>query len=282
MSSAQFPTLRPGQAFLQPGSEIENTREGLGRQIMKLIGLGSSFTAGSSLQLINYATLVSVSPKSPSPLAPSLGLYSSKIKYGKGGLAEMSLEFRGLSPGLSNPPPPVYETRRTTSNEPLQTHPKWESAIAGTPAAPINGARFVSNGVNSKGDPSLSYSPGVANSGIFVGYPPADTGFNANIATFDQFIARTSDGKRNPWVGREDYRAVNLIFQKTYTSFSPPNDAANVGYFSAPDGPAPAAPPNFDWFFLGETSTDEASIYRNQASWQLVPVDDAARIIYSA
>jgi len=260
----QYPTIVPGTCYGQPDGSFKTTREGLASAKERFFGLYKDFVKGGYLTVLGTSTpgqIISRVYKTAHPDFPSLLVYDSDVKRGKAGTGWLDVEYRGLDPALHEIPPPVYTRERTTGNEPLITHPKWITDIAGTPAAPLNGAQFVSVTGNVE-----SFNPGVS------GGP--DSGFNAATAIFKQWLASSI------MAGRDDYLAPGAVFLKTYTSFSSPQEMDFVGKFQKPDGPAPIPPEGYDWFFLGETSSDEAGLFRNQASWKLAPTDKGTQIIY--
>lgn len=251
----QYPSDTP--ILAQSGWQFRASRDGLASFRQKFRGPALTLLAGIfSSQFSGGTYSVSRGYRSPHPLFPSLGVYSAEVTGGKGlnNIGTLDMEWRGLDPRSNQIPPPVYELDRSTGNEPLETHPKWVTDIAGKPSAPKNSA-------------------------IFVG-PDGTISTDDATATFKEFAAVGTDGQKNPWVGRSDYLVAGSIFKKTYCSYSPPGDMGSVGHFSSPDGPAPSPPAGYDWFFLGESYTDESAIYHITASWRLVPTDDAAQIIY--
>jgi len=262
----QYPGIMPGTCYIQPSGKFKSTREGLASASERYFGLYKDFVAGKILQVLGSGTTgqtVSRVYKASHPDFPSLLAYDSNVTRGKAGTGWLDIEFRGMDPafGQSQIPPPVYTRERSTGNEPLMTHPKWITDIAGTPHAPLNGAQFISVTGNVE-----SFNPGVS------GGP--DPGFNEATATFHQWLSNSI------MAGRDDYLAPGMVFLKTYTAFSDSKDASQVGKFSKPDGPAPTPPEGYDWFYLGETSTDEAGLFRIQASWKLCPTDKGTKIIY--
>jgi hypothetical protein len=242
-------------------AEIHSEPTGLTATTEKFSGFYNDLVSNNVLNLLGGGK-INRSYLSPHPDFPSLLAYGVKIIRRPGiinGL--LSIEYRGLDPALSFPPPPIYTIETTTGNEPISTHPKWVSQIAGTATVPLNGAQFVSYDVS-----GANYNPAPA-----AGNPGT---YQAANAVFFQWL------NGSIFTGVEDYLAAGIIFKKTYTSFGNPGDASSVGSFSSPSGPAPNLPANYNWFFLGETSEDNAGLYRNEATWKAVPTGDAANIIY--
>jgi hypothetical protein len=240
---------------------VQSEPTGLTSTVEKYSGFYNDIVTNNVLTLLGGGS-ISRAYLSPHPDFPSLLAYGVKIKRRPGLLnGLLSIEYRGLDPALSYPPPPIYNIERTTGNEPLMTISNWTTEIAGTATAPKNGAQFV------------SYDKTGAN------YNPAPAGgnpgtFDATTAVFYQWLAGSI------FAGIEDYLAAGIIYKKSYTSMTLPNDASQVGSFDDPDGTPPTLPDDYAWFFLGETSEDNAGIYRNEATWKSVPTGPAATIIY--
>lgn len=78
----------------------------------------------------------------------NLALDSKRVLYDEGGQAHLQLVWAGVGGSTSTPilPDPVWFLKRTPSEEPIDTHPDFET-FAGTPAAPLNGAKFDANGL---------------------------------------------------------------------------------------------------------------------------------------
>lgn len=250
-----------GQVGRWTGAELHSEPTGLAATTEKFSGFYNDIVTNNNLNLLGGGT-INRAYKSPHPDFPSLLAYGVKIVRRPGiinGL--LTIEYRGLDPSLSYPPPPVYTVETTTGNEPLATHPLWTPQIAGTATTPLNGAQFV------------GYDKTGAN------YNPAPSGgnpgtFDASTAVFFQWL------NGSIFTGIEDYLAAGVVFKSRYVTLGGAADASNVGTFSEPDGPAPTLPDNYDWFYLGITSEDMAGIYTNDAQWKAVPTGPAATIIY--
>lgn len=259
-----WPTLQVGR---WSGAELHSEPTGLAATVEKFSGYYNDIVTNNNLNLLGGGT-INRSYLSPHPDFPSLLAYGVKIVRRPGTInGLLTIEYRGLDPALSYPPPPIYTVEVTTGNEPLQTHPLWTAQIAGGPNVastvpyPINGAQFV------------SYDKTGAN------YNPAPAG--GNPGTYDP-----TTGVFYQWLGNSifagitDYLAAGIVYKKRYTTLSLPGDLSQVGSFSDPDGPVPSLPDNYAWFYLGENSEDNAGIFSNTASWKAVPTGPAASIIY--
>jgi len=249
---------------LQPDYELETSREGVAKLTVNYIGIYSTLQA-------SYLA----SPKSPSGRFPSLLLYGSKVKRMRGQMGMLTLEYRGLDPNLNSPPPPIWSLQTNLSNEPIQTHPKWITDIAGTAQNPLNASIWL----DVKGNTSIgAASPGGA--ALYYDSTGATIPASNFIPTGAAFKGWAD---QSIFAGVTDYLAPSTALTKTYTSYSPP-DMAGVGHFATP-GFSTALPAGYSWFFMGSSMTDEAGVYRIEDSWKLVPspsVDghDPSTIIY--
>lgn len=253
-----------GQIGRWTGAELHTEPTGLAATTEKFSGYYNDLVTNNNLNLLGGGTICRAY-LSPHPDFPSLLAYGVKIVRRPGlinGL--LTIEYRGLDPALSYPPPPIYTIEVTTGNEPLSTHPLWVSSIAGTPTTPLNGAQFVDA------------------TGLLNPAPPAQTGtFDPTSATFKQWLAvDPATSQPGIFVGIEDYLAAGIVYKKTFTTIGPSGDLSAVGTFSNPDGPVPGLPSSYQWFYLGITSEDNAGLYRNAATWKAVPSGPAATIIY--
>ena len=259
--NVSYPVLPTGTVIRQPGAELISEPTGLASITEVYRGAYIDIVTRPVLALSTGGAF-SWLYRSPHPVFSSLLAYGVRIREGTGIInGTLTVEYRGLNPALSYPPPPVYTIEVSSGNEPLSTHPLWKSQIAGTATAPLNGAQWVSydrNGANYNPAPSGG-NPGT---------------YDSTTAVFYQWL------QGSIFTGIEDYLTAGVIFKKAYTSLNAPNDYSSVASFNSPDGPSPDLPDGYDWFFMGETSVDNAGIYVNEASWKAVPTGDAAKIIY--
>lgn len=272
-----FPAFATNFVTIQPDSVFKTTLEGLCSQTLNVVGnytdlvQGGPFTSNFSGLGLSRARL------SANPYYTNLGVYTSSVKNIKGGLGLLTLEYRGLDPVYGNTPPgPIYSLDRSTNNEPIQTHIKWTTDIAGTPAAPLNGSKWVNEG--SAGNLRL-FNPNIS------GVP--DAGFNANFASFYGWVANSNVNSGNvsgfsSFAGTTDYLLAGQTWTSTYVSLSPPTstDLNNVGYISTPTG-SPPTPVGYKWLYLGVRYTDQAGVYRIDKSWRMFLDNNASEIIYT-
>lgn len=255
---ANWPTMQVGR---WTGAELHTEPTGLAATTEKFSGYYNDLVTNNVLNLLGGGTICRAY-LSPHPDFPSLLAYGVKIVRRPGTInGLLTIEYRGLDPALSYPPPPIYTIEVTTGNEPLATHPLWTSAIAGTGTTPLNNAQWVSY---DKTGANYNPAPAAGNPGTY----------QAANAVFYQWL------NGSIFTGIEDYLAAGIVYKKTYTTIGSPGDLSDVGSFSDPDGPVPGLPDSYEWFYLGITSEDNAGLYRNAATWKAVPSGDAADILY--
>jgi hypothetical protein len=147
-------------------------------------------------------------------------------------MGTLTVESRGLN---GDAPSAIYSLERATSNEPLSTHPKWITAIAGTPAAPLHGAKFVDANGNISADSTATFA-GWSNDSIFIGI--------------------------------DDYLCAGSTWSSSYVDTDPP-DLTGVGQIATPDGPYPTEPDGYFWFYAGASMSEQGGVYRIQKTWRL-------------
>ena len=269
-----FPAFSTNAVTIQPDSVFKTTLEGLCSQTLNVVGnytdliSGGPFTSNFSGLTLSRARL------SSNPYYANLLLFTSSVKNLKGGLGLLSLEYRGLDPVYGNTAPgPIYSLDRSTNNEPIQTHPKWITQIAGTADAPTNGSKWVSTDASgSFYNPNISGSP--------------DTGFNANSAVFFGWIQNVNVTGNvalfSSFAGTTDYLLAGQTWTATYVSLSEPSssDLAGVGYVAVPDG-SPPTPAGYKWLYLGVRYTDQAGVFRIDKSWRMFQDNNASEITYT-
>jgi len=146
----------------------------------------------------------------------------------------VSYTFEGF---LFEAPDPVYELATSLSQEPIQTHPDFESTIAGTPAAPLNGAIFV--------DPDTGWQSEKTN------------------AIFKEFGA--GGGAKQ---GVEAYLVPGAEWRETTFQTSRPSGIRDVGTIDTPNGSPPSVSGR-DWLAWSETYIRRGGIYQVQTVWKL-------------
>ncbi len=134
-------------------------------------------------------------------------------------------------------PSPVYELKASLSEAPIQTHPDFETTIAGTPAATKNGAIFI--------DREYPHEISEAPDAKFVGFP-------------------ASSGKG----GVDSYFVPAAEWVETKFQNSRPSGIRNIGTIDSPNGPNPSVSGR-DWMAWSETYVRRGSIYQLTSAWLL-------------
>jgi hypothetical protein len=175
------------------------------------------------------------------PLFPWVNMERRRLDVspeGNRGYLVITGEFAGVAGSTE----PIYELDLGLSEEPIQTHHKFVSEIAGTPSAPLHGAIFL----DSEGSITEDDSLGV----------------------FDKFIT-TIDGDLNPFAGLESYLDFsNAIWRRTVLQTFPPVDLYQLGYIDYPDGPFPALYAGQNWLFVGESYIQRGLVYSVKTEWR--------------
>lgn len=233
-----YPPIPTGVITRQPGSKCKTTADGVSTLTETYIG--------------NFADILTSSLSvagSAHPEFPTLVVWSNEITQEKAGIGTLVVESRGNRGGF---PAPIYSIDRATHNEPLSTHPLWATQIAGTPAAPLNGAIFVD--------------------------PITGAKSSATTAVFKGWTAGSS------FEGIEDYLCVGCTFSASYTSNSMP-DISGVGQLiDSPPGYSGTTPDGCFWLDTGASVSQQGNVYRTQYTYLLTGgVNTAATtIIYNS
>jgi hypothetical protein len=163
--------------------------------------------------------------------------------------------------GVSGNPEPVYELCLGLGEEPIETHPKFVSDIAGTPASPLNGA-------------------------IFIDFETGKKTTDNNRGVFDRFQNMIGSG-RNQFAGISAFLDLSQItWRKRFVTNTRPSDSSQVGYINNPEGPAPSVVNNAYWVYAGESYEQRGLSYFVTREWrcagrQAALQSGAAGIIYT-
>lgn len=183
----------------------------------------------------------------PHPRFSSMALQRRSGQRSKPGWWSVSYQFEGF---LFSLPEPTYELVASLSMEPLQTHPDFVQ-MAGTPAAPLNGAIFI--------DPDNLFRSEKENA-IFKEF--ANTG-GANIKS-----------------GVDSYMEPGAEWRETRFSVARPTGLKSVGSIDTPNGSPPALSGR-DWLLWSETYFRRGHIYQIQTTWKLSGRNGWDQDIYS-
>jgi len=176
--------------------------------------------------------------KYPHPYADHLLFERRKVRFTPG-FWLVSVDFRGVL----GDPEPQYELVYGSGREPIESHPKFETDIAGKPSEPKNGAIFV----DAQGDVTRDDDLGV----------------------FERFLIKNPDIPDLSFGGMDGYVDMNNItWTKTWVTEEMETTGGKV-VIEEPEG----NPPTFsgrDWLYLGLSSTGvRGNSARNRKSWRL-------------
>lgn len=141
--------------------------------------------------------------------------------------------------------PPVYALSYGVQEEPIETHPDF-AAIAGTPAAPLNGAVFQRPDT---GEEATAGSPAAADAAEF--YRFARFEYDSDLVGIESFLD-----------------ASTATFTESYTTKRRPSSLkGNVGTIDRPDE-APSASGR-DWLYMGMSYEERGDVFSVSRTWKL-------------
>jgi hypothetical protein len=172
------------------------------------------------------------------PIFSWLNIERRRIGISPGYLV-VTAEFAGISGSTV----PIYELDLGLSEEPIETHPKFVTDIAGTASAPLHGAIFVDEGTG------------------------RITSDNAH-AVFSRFQSVIS-GDRNEFAGISAYLDFsNAVWRKTQLQTFQPTDMTLLGTIQFPAGPAPGLGFGQNWVYAGLTFIQRGLVYAVKQEWR--------------
>jgi len=172
---------------------------------------------------------------SPHPRFSSMALVRKTGQRGKPGWWTVNYVFEGF---LLAVPEPTYELNVSLNQEPIQTHPDFET-FAGTPSSPLNESIFV--------DPSTRQPSSRDN------------------AIWKEFAYT---GTANTKAGVASYMAPGAEWRETTFQTNRPTGLRDVGTIDNPTGPAPSLSGR-DWLMWSETYQRRGHIYQVNRVWKL-------------
>ncbi len=180
------------------------------------------------------------------PRFPTMALARRTGELGKAGtFYKITYLYEGF---LVSFPAPVYNLSGGTGDEPIQTHPKFESDLAGTPSVPKNGAIFI--------DPETD--------------KPTDDDENG---VFDRF----GNGDLE---GIDSYRVSGATWKEMSFSNVRPSGGYNLGEKDSPSGQEPSFPGGRDWMLVGFTYSQRGYVFQVEKSWELSGRDGWNDLLY--
>jgi len=176
------------------------------------------------------------------PYASFCGLEKIEVEFAPGFWLAVC-DFAGVQNESSEK---RFGLTRRVRQEPIETHPDFQSAIGGTPSAPLNGAVFLDE----------------------TGHPTSDD----TLGIFDRFRIKVAGGP-NPLAGTTGYFApTNTLWRATWTSRAKPSLSQPAGKI---DNDPLGAPPDFGdaytWLYMGIDSEQRGNgkAWSNSEDWML-------------
>ena len=146
---------------------------------------------------------------------------------------------------------PEYELIIGVESQPIETHPDFDTKIAGTPTNRLNGSMWKK--INNDTD---VYGPDTGN-------PPS----NANYQFWK--FANLIGGNKNPFAGIENYLdACSVIWRKTVMKKDTLSDIMKAGKIDKPEGPVPALPDGRNWLNMGTSQKKRGAAYQHTTEWK--------------
>lgn len=214
----------------------------------------STCTAVFKIKQTSWTSLPNVN--TPHPIFGYIGMESRDLSF-SGGWAIAKCSYAGIDDSSSEGTPPIYELVVGLSEEPIETHPKFVTDIAGTSVAPANGAVFE----------KLGNDGGII--ATFSSTNPNPDQTNANCV-FKKFL--TFKGKDlNPYAKGEVYlSATNMTWRKTYNIKASLSTIKNAGKIDRPEGSPPDLDPGgkINWLNMGINMTKRGSAYTCVQEWR--------------
>jgi hypothetical protein len=157
----------------------------------------------------------------------------------KDGFLWITLEYAGV-PGNTSP---IFELSLGLGSEPIETHVKFGTHIAGSPSSPLNGAIFR--------DPSTG-----------------NITDDDSIGVFDTFAARVS-GSVNLYAGIRSFLDFSqATWRMRFYTTARPTDISSLGKIVSPEGPAPGLGGNRNWLYQGLTYEQRGIVYGVCKEWK--------------
>lgn len=172
---------------------------------------------------------------SPHPRFTSMELTKRSGQRAQPGWWTVNYTFEGF---LLSLPEPTYELTTSLGQEPIQTHPDFET-FAGTPAAPLNGSVFV--------DPDTGYKSEKVN------------------ALWKEFAY---SGTASNKAGIDSYLAPGAEWRETTFQTTRPTGIKDVGTIDSPSGPNPSVSGR-DWLVWSESYIRRGKIYQVTTVYKL-------------
>jgi len=185
---------------------------------------------------------------------------SASIVPIEGGWEKVTVEYEGIPPETDIA---QYRLEVSTSTEPIDTHPDFETLIGGSYVKPLNGAVFDENG-------------------IFQNFKAVLVAGDIEVSDLGQESVVTSK-KKNRFGGIQSYLVPSMIWNETLIrgggAFIGGPDLDDTGKISNPDGNPPTIGGR-NWLMLGGTQQEVGFGYRLNRRYRMSGRDGWIKIIY--
>ena len=175
----------------------------------------------------------------PHPFLPSLLCYESNLDQENGGVIVITSTYMGV---LATNPEELaqHEFNRTTTDAPVETHPRFALPRDNPPVTPQNIAAIE---IALQNNQDLAAGQGA----------PAELLFALKRRGIESFLKPGS------------------AYKKTYISTSIPSGAVinDIGKIKTPATPAPSSPPGQNYLYVGCTWTKQAGVVTIHEEYQL-------------
>lgn len=151
--------------------------------------------------------------------------------------------YAGIAGGVSESTP-IYELCLGVGEEPIETHPKFQTDIAGTPSSPVHGA-------------------------VFVDYETGKKTTDDEKGVFQEFLPIVG-GSRNPFAGISSYLSPDqLTWRQRKVTTTRPASISDVGKIATPVGSPPSlGGGSRNWLLLAITYEQRGLVYFVTTEWR--------------
>jgi hypothetical protein len=242
---------------VQPPSVKGNQVNGLIRQTGDTVTqLPDGTWQAEVIYICRWANLMQLAPRRNAAAHPDFpgflcnGCRVTRLKPGI--MAELRVGYRGFLGTNWSTDYGTQELVSGTSEQPIETHPKFVSDIAGRPSAPLNGALFLDEtGAKTTDDTK----------GIFKGF------------------AALVGGAKNKYAGVTSFLCPSTVYRKTTPFGSFPASVSDVGFISS----APvSAGSGRNWLFTSRTCSQSGGVFSVSEEYMLSGPDGWDTLLYSA
>jgi len=185
---------------------------------------------------------------SPHPVWGYITMNSREISI-DGPFAVARCDYEGISSEEMDKP--EYELIIGVESQPIETHPNFDTKLAGTPTNRLNGSMWRK--INDESD---VYGPHTGN-------PPSNA--NYQFWKFSNLIG----GRKNPFAGIENYLdACSVVWRKTVMQRESVIELLKAGKIDRPEGPVPKLPGGRNWLNMGTSQKKRGVSYQHTTEWK--------------